>query len=103
MHVAALILGILGLILCWIPLVGWLGVLLALVALILGIALLVKKDDKNKGFGVVGLVIGGIAFLGGLIIQIMVLVGGAAVMDAVDEAQLELDSAEVQTDKPPFD
>jgi len=101
MHVAALILGILGLILCWWPVVGWLGVLFALVALILGIVLLVKKDDSKKTFGVVGLVLGGIAFLGGLIIQVVI---GLLLSTGIDEVESwEIENQDVQTQQRPFE
>lgn len=103
MHVAALILGILGLILCWIPVVGWLGVLLALVSLILGIVLLVKRDDSKKTFGIVGLVLGGIAFIGGLIIQIVVALAASAAVDGVEQWQQELEDKKVQMQQRPFE
>lgn len=103
MHVAALILGILGLILCWIPFVGWLGVLLALVSLILGIVLLVKKDDSKKTFGIVGLVLGGIAFIGGLIIQIVVGLATSAAVDGVEQWQQEIEDQSAQMQQRPFE
>lgn len=101
MHVAALILGILGLILCWWPFVGWLGVLLALVAVILGIVLLIKKDTGNKTFGVVGLVLGGIALIGGLIVQVVLGLLLSAGMDEVE--QWEVQSQDVQAQQQPFE
>lgn len=97
MHIAALILGILGLILCWWPIVGPLGVLLALISLILSIVLLIKKDDSKKTFGIIGLVLGGIAFLGGTAIQIFWFYTGSMVMDAVDDAQLDLSAPPAQS------
>jgi hypothetical protein len=97
MHIAALILGILGLILCWIPFVGWLGILLAVVALILSIVLLIKKDTGNKTFGVVGLVLGGIALIIGLVIQIPALLLTSEGIEMYEEHQ---ESQALTPDKP---
>ena len=67
MGVAALVLGILGIVLCWIPLIGWLGVLLALAGLVLG-AVAIKKSER--GLGIAGLVLGIVGVIWGLVVQI---------------------------------
>jgi hypothetical protein len=85
MHVAALVLGIIGLVISWIPFVGWLGVLMALVAVILGIVLLIKKAEGGKVFGIIGLVLGGIALIIGLVIQIPVLLATGEAVDAYEQ------------------
>jgi len=92
MSVAAMVLGIVGLILCWIPVVGLLGVVLGLVALILGI-LSMRSPTGNKGLGIVGLVIGAIALVGGSIIQVVTYV---AVDKGIDAVQSAMDKAPVQ-------
>ena len=97
MHVAALVLGIIGLILCWIPFIGWLGVLLAVVALILSIVLLIKKDTGNKTFGIIGLVLGAIALIIGLVIQIPALLLTAEGVEMYEEHQA---SQPLAPDKP---
>ena len=67
MGIAALILGILGVVLSWIPGIGWLGVILAVVGAILGA--LALKGEK-KGLGIAGLVLSVIALILGLYVQI---------------------------------
>jgi hypothetical protein len=97
MHVAALVLGILGLIISWIPFVGWLGVLFALVAVTLGIVMLIKKEEGKKVFGIIGLVLGGIALIIGLVIQIPSLLVAGEVSDMVEEQQ---ESGSFKPDQP---
>src|SRR3712207_5503663 len=67
MGVAALILGILGLILSWIPVVGWFGVVLAVVSLGLGLG--ATKQGK-KGLGIPGVFLAVVALGFGLCVQI---------------------------------
>jgi len=85
MSVAAMVLAILGVILCWFPFVGWLGVLLAIVAVILGIVSM-KSAKGNKGLGIVGLVVGAIALIGGSIVQIVYVVAVDKGLEAIEEA-----------------
>jgi hypothetical protein len=87
MHVAALVLGILGLIISWIPFIGWLGVLFALVAVVLGIVMLIKKEEGKKVFGIIGLVLGGIALIIGLVIQIPAILLTAEGVEMYEEHQ----------------
>jgi len=79
MAIAALILSIVGLVLCWIPMVGWLGVVLALVGLILG--LLAFKKGK-KGLGITALIIGVIGLGVGLYVQISTILAVSAAAEA---------------------
>jgi hypothetical protein len=88
MSVAAMVVSILGLVICWIPYVGFLGVLLGIVGLILGIVSM-KSPSGNKGLGIVGLVIGAIALILGGIIQTVTVIGTMAV---VENAPALLDS-----------
>ncbi|MCK9459243.1 MAG: hypothetical protein M0R80_06355 [Proteobacteria bacterium] len=80
MSVAAMVLAILGLVICWIPYVGFLGVLLGIVALILGIVSM-KSPSGNKGLGIVGLVIGAIVLIVGGIVQTLTVIGTVAVVE----------------------
>jgi hypothetical protein len=99
MSVAALVFAILGIVTFWIPWVGVLGGLFGLVGLILGIAAL-RSPKGNKGLGIVGLVVGGIALIGCAVIQVPVFIftnkGIDAVQGAMDEA------AAGTTQNPPF-
>ena len=70
---AALVLGIIGLFFFWIP---FLGVILGIIALILGIKGQKDKNGNiasNKGLGVAGIVLGSITTLFGLIVTLLVL------------------------------
>lgn len=89
MGVAAMVLGILGLVTCWVPGVG---VLLGLIGLVLGVITLIKKSG-NKAFGVIGLVLGGIGAIVGAIITTGFFLAADAGMDALDDYQQRSDQA----------
>lgn len=61
--IAALVLGIVAIVLCWIP---FAGIVLGLIALILGIVGL----KQSKGMGIAGIVLGALAIIFGLLITI---------------------------------
>lgn len=63
--VAALILGIIGLILCFIPVINVFGVILAITALILGIVgmIIAKKKGGSKGMALTGLILGALGII----------------------------------------
>lgn len=61
-----MILGILGLVLCWIP---FLGAILALAGLILGIIAMVKK--QSMGFALTGVITSALGLIGGVIVTII--------------------------------
>lgn len=95
--ITALILGIVGLIFSWVPV---LGLVLGIVAVILGIMAL--KKMQPKGLGLTGLITGGIAVILGAIWTIMFFValsmvgdsvGGA--MDAVEQCEQGATSVEI--------
>ena len=87
MGIAALILGILGVLLSWIPFVGWLGVVMALVAIILGF-LTLKKG--KKGLGIASLVLGVIGLGSGLYVQINTLMVTSDALDAFGDPALQM-------------
>lgn len=66
--IAALVLGIIGLLLCWIP---FLGLGLGVVAIILGL-LGLRRRPAGKGMSIAGLVLGALAVVGGILILIVV-------------------------------
>ena len=94
MGVAALVFGILGLVTCWVPFVG---ILLGLIGLILGIMSMIKKSG-NKAFGLIGIVVGGIGMIICVVITILVFFLGGTAMDFWDDYQLE----NSPTDSVPF-
>ncbi|MDD5306924.1 MAG: hypothetical protein PHU25_06335 [Deltaproteobacteria bacterium] len=68
MGVAALVLAVVGLTICWIPAAGWVGVLLAFAAMVLAA---VAMTTGQKRLGIVGLALGAVPLILGLVIQIM--------------------------------
>lgn len=54
MGVASLVFGIIGIVLCWIPVVNWLGILLCVAGIVLGA--LGRKNPAKKGVATAGLV-----------------------------------------------
>lgn len=72
MGVAALILGIICIVLCWIPVWNWVGIGLGVIGIILGAVGISKSKTTGKGKGVataglvlsiIGVAIAGIAWL----------------------------------------
>jgi hypothetical protein len=82
MGIAALVLSIVGVVLCWIPFVGWVGVVLALVGLILGIVTLKKG---KKGLGIASLVLGVVGLGLGLYIQIASILAAQAIATGLEQ------------------
>jgi hypothetical protein len=93
MGIAALILGIIGVVLCWIPAIGWVGVVLALVALILGIVALKKGI---KGLGIAGLILGIVGLGWGLYVQIMTIMAVSAIDDSLQGLEAGLNDPALQ-------
>jgi hypothetical protein len=71
--IAGMVLGILGLLLCWIPGVGWLLALLGIIFGAIGMSKANKIGGKGKGMAVAGLVIGVVGLLAGIILFVMAL------------------------------
>ena len=64
MGIAAFVLGIISMVIGWIPFICFLALMTAIIGLIFGIIDAIKKsktNDKNKGFGIAGLIISAIA------------------------------------------
>ncbi|MDQ3306466.1 MAG: DUF4190 domain-containing protein [Actinomycetota bacterium] len=98
--IAALVVGIISLVISWVP---FLGLLLAIVAIVLGV-LGIRKASRgeatNKGMAITGVVTGGLALLVGAFITIstIVLLGSDEFQDFTDKFQnLSECSAEAQT------
>lgn len=94
--ITALILGIIGLVLLWVPI---LGALLGLVGLILGIVALKKR--QSKGLSLTGLITGGVALIIGGIITVaffitLAFAGGAVggIADALEQCEQGATSVE---------
>ena len=95
--ITALILGIIGLVLLWVPI---LGALLGLVGLILGIIALKKR--QSKGLSLTGLITGGVALIIGGIITVTFFVGlallgsaGGSAIDAIEQCEQGAASVEI--------
>jgi hypothetical protein len=93
MAIAALILSIVGLVLCWIPMVGWLGVVLALVGVILG---LVAFKKGKKGLGITALIIGVVGLGVGLYVQISTILAVSAAAAQFGDLNAQLNDPALQ-------
>ncbi|MGO3151896.1 MAG: hypothetical protein ACTIJJ_04625 [Galactobacter sp.] len=85
--VAALVIGVVAVVLAFIPLIGVAGIVLGAIAVILAIIGLVVKG-RAKGTSVAGLVLGAVA----IIIGSIVLAITTAAVDAVDDVVKEVDA-----------
>lgn len=63
MGIASLVLGIVAILICWIPIIGVISFVLTIVGLILGIIEITRKDktQEQKGIGIAGVIICAIA------------------------------------------
>lgn len=71
MAVAGLVLGILGLILCWIPFLGWILALLGVIFGALGMGKAKKIGGKGNGMAIAGLVTGALGLLLGIVLFVL--------------------------------
>lgn len=81
MGIASFVLGIISLVMGWIPFLCFIMLMTAIIGLILGIIDTIKKsktNDKNKGFSIAGLVISAISIP---IIFIMSIVSSAIIVE----------------------
>ena len=95
MYIASLVLGIVAMLLCWVPVFGF---VVATVGLIISIFALAKKDNarKSRGFGITGLILSIIAIIIALLITLSAVffvktVTNEDVITKVSEAVLESD------------
>ena len=100
MGVAALVLGLLGVLVCWFPLLGWGGVGLGALAFVVGVVA-IKKGVK--GLGIAGLLLGLIGILWGVSVQLEYLSAGdrAAEEQEVESPDLEQSRPRAETPTPP--
>lgn len=86
MGIASFVLGMISLVMGWIPFVCFLTLITAVIGLIFGIIDAIKKgktNDKNKGFGIAGLIISAIA------IPIIILMSIVSIGILVEEVDLD--------------
>lgn len=84
MGIASFVLGIISIVMGWIPFLCFIMLMTAIIGLILGIIDTIKKcktNDKNKGFSIAGLVISAIAIP---IIFIMSIVSIAIIVEDIE-------------------
>lgn len=93
--IASLVLGILGLLLSWVPCVGFFGAALAGVGLVLGIVgLILAKNDAamGKGSAIAGTILSAVALLLWVLVTLvlggLLAAGGAAAGGAVERGQV---------------
>lgn len=101
MAVAGLVLGILGLVLCWIPFVGWLCALLGIILGGLGMSKAKSIAGKGKGMAIAGLICGLIGLLIGVMLFVLATMAVSSFESYVkkgkrSEANLQLRSMETK-------
>jgi hypothetical protein len=99
MGVAALVFSILGVVLFWIPMVGWLGALFGLIGLVLGI---VAMSRDQKGLGIVGIVCGAVSLIGAVILQLLYLFVFDLALNKARELSEELSYRLPDSTRPPL-
>ena len=96
-----MVLGIIGLALCWIPFAGWLCALIGVILGALGISKAKKLGGKGKGMAVAGLVCGIVGLAIGVLLFVLAMMAATAFEGYVkkskrSEAQLQLRSIETK-------
>lgn len=107
MGITALVLAIIGLLICWIPFVGLLGLVLGIVAVILGFlgrGRVKRGEANNGGIALAGIVLGVFAVLGAIaaiVIWIFAFkeVGGGDYMDCMNKAGSDTDAQQQCADE----
>lgn len=99
--VAGMVLGILGLVLCFLPFVGWAAALVGVILSGLGIGKANKLGGKGKGMAIAGLVCGIVGLLIGLVLFFLVFTAARSFEAYVEkgramESKLQLRSIEVK-------
>lgn len=82
MYIVSLVLGILALVLAWIPIIGF---ILSIVALIISIIAMVKKKPEGKGMGIAGMILSIIAVIIALIMTLLTAAAAYAINEGADE------------------
>lgn len=101
MAVAGMVLGILGLVLCWIPFVGAACALVGLILGVLGMGRANKIGGAGKGMAIAGLITGILGLLAGIFFIWMTMVAVKGFDDYIKkskttEAKLQLHSIEIK-------
>lgn len=96
-----MVLGILGLVLCWLPFVGWLCALIGIILGALGMGKAKKVGGAGKGMAIAGLICGILGLLVGVILFVLATMAASAFEDYAKkgkktEAQLQLRSIETK-------
>jgi hypothetical protein len=97
--VAGMVLGIIGLALCWIPFAGWLCALIGVILGALGISKAKKLGGKGKGMAIAGLVCGIVGLAIGVLLFVLAMMAAKAFDTYVEkgrrsESSLQLRSIE---------
>jgi small-conductance mechanosensitive channel len=84
MAVAGLVLGIIGLLLCWIPFFGWILALLGIVFGALGMSKAKKIGGAGNGMAVAGLILGVVAMLAGIVVFVLAMMATRALENELE-------------------
>jgi len=89
MAVTAMVLGILAIILCWVPFLNWLLALLAIIFGAIGISV-ANKRQSGKGMAIAGLVCGAIGAIIGILLVLLVFTAARAMEKTFDRAKVDM-------------
>lgn len=94
--IAALVVGVLSLLVCWIPFVGFVSVLGGIVAVVLGILGMRKAKDGQtggRGMSLAGLITGAVSLLVAVVINVFVIIGLNSLDSSLDDSLQELEDS----------
>lgn len=89
--ITALVTGIVAFVLWWVPV---LGVIVGIVAVVFGVLALVKK--QSKGFGLTGLILGALGLVAALILSIVLAMAANEAVKVIDESAEKIAPSESQ-------
>lgn len=90
MYIASLVLGIISLLLCWFPIIGF---IISIIALVISIIAMVKKKPEGKGMGIAGIILSILAVVFSLIITLISMSAAYLLNEGADELKEKSQSA----------
>ena len=97
MAIIALVLGIVALLIAWIPVVNFFAIVLGIVALILGFIAMKKSAELGgRGMAIGGIVTGGLALLGSILMIVVISAWLNTASNEIDDWNDELDELNEQ-------
>jgi hypothetical protein len=97
MAVAGMVLGIIGLVLCWVPFLGWVCAIVGVILAVLGMGKAKKIGGKGKGMAVAGLVCGIIGLAIGILLFALTMMAASAFDGYMEKAKRSEASLQTRT------